>query len=231
MSYNPMIIIYGVNLQAEALCEYIMQEKKGEVIGFMVDKEYKVTENLRGLPVYNTDEVFEEVDNRKVEICLSFGYKNMIKNRQEKYNLCKDNGFKIFSYISSSANIYTDSIGEGVNIYPGTIIAPHVKIGAGTFIECGVTISHHTEIGRFNFIAPGVTICGKVSTGGNCFIGAGAKLINGVKLDEYVFVGAGAKVSTNQNTMSTVLPERSNSTEKNSFKMMEYMFKNDKNKQ
>lgn len=221
-----MIAIYGINQQAQVLHRLIEDEKCGGAVCYVVDKEYKKTDTLHKLPVLTFEEFIQQFSSDQCSICLSFGYKNMVKNREEKFYKCKEAGYEIYSFISKNANVYTASIGEGCIIYPGTTIMPFAEIGKGTFIESGVVIAHHTRIGSFNFIAPGAHFCGAVTTGKNCFIGGAAEIVNSVSLADGVFVGAGAKVSHDIYSASSVLPARSYINEYSAECMMNRMFDN-----
>lgn len=176
---SPKIIIYGTNLQAASLFKMITLEGQGVVEGFVVDSGYKKFEEFQGCKVYELNAMVDAFSPDEYKICLSFGYKNMVHNRKEKFYLCKDLGYRLYSFISNKAIVYTDLIGEGCNIFPGTILEPFVEIGEGSFIECGCVISHHTKIGSFNFLAPGVHFCGDINTGENCFFGGASEITNG----------------------------------------------------
>lgn len=218
------ILIYGTNLQAAALYTMIRAEEQAEVAAFVVDSDYRKNDTYCGIPVVDFENIEYLFSPDIYEICLSFGYKNMVRNREEKFNKCRGLGYHIYSFISKKANVYTTSIGEGCNIYPGTTIAPFVEIGKGSFIECGNVIAHHTRIGDFNFIAPGAHFCGAVTTGKNCFIGSASEIINGCTLGNFVFIGAMSKVSKNIKAKEVVMPPRSEKSNKTSDEMMLYMF-------
>lgn len=229
----PKIVIYGTNLQAAALYKMIRVEQQAEVEAFIVDRNYRKCNTFEGLEVVDFENIEYLFPKDKYKICLSFGYKNMMYNRKEKFSICKEMGYELYTFVSKNAMIYTDKIGEGSNIYPGTILAPFSEIGKGSFIECGCVIAHHTKIGEYNFVAPGVHFCGAVVTGHNCFIGSAAEIINGCRLGNDVFIAASAKVSRDIDNKGVVLPsEKHRKIEKKSFEMMEYMFEksNERNK-
>lgn len=202
----------------------IEQEEQAEVAGFTVDLDYMKAEELLGFPVTPSSEMVAKFPPGEYEVCLSFGYKNMVYNRKEKFDECKKRGYTIFSFVSKAAHIYTEEIGEGCNIYPGATIMPFAKIGKGCFIEAGCIIAHHTNIGEFNFIAPGVHFCGAVTTGNNCFFGGAAEIINNCVIGKEVFIGAGAIVTKNLSKGETVLPAKSILVYKSSAETMKYMF-------
>lgn len=171
------ILIYGINRQAQSLYKMITAEQAAEVMGFLADDDYIRSEILCDMPVISTSKLSALYSAKEYSICLSFGYKNMVHNRKEKFDFCKSLGYSIFSFISKNAVIYTSDIGEGCNIYPGTILAPNVSIGKGCFIEMGSIIAHDTKIGDFNFIAPGVHFCGGITTEEHCFFGSSFEIM------------------------------------------------------
>lgn len=228
MHQIPKIVIYGVNQQAAQLCVLIEKEEQAIVEAFIIDKDYKTCDEFCSKPVVTSDMLEEMYPNDTYSICLSFGYKNMVHNREAKFNWCKEKGYSIYTFISKNAILYTDTIGEGCNIYPGTILSPFVKVGRGNFIEAGCVIAHDTKLGDFNFIAPGVHFCGDVTTGANCFFGGAAEIVNGVVIGDEVFVGAAAKVSRNIEAKSAILPAQSTCLGNKAFEIMEKMFKGEK---
>jgi len=220
----PKIIIFGTNLQAATLWKMITQEEQAVVEAFIIDKEYRKCDEFQGLPVVNSEDMVEKFPPSKYKVCLSFAYKNMVHNRRNIFNKCKDMGYEIYTFISKNAMVYTDDIGEGANIYPGVLLAPFVKVGTGSFIDFGCVIAHHSEIGDFNYMAPGVRFCGDISTGSNCFFGAASMVNNGCKLSKEVFVSSNAKVTKNVKERGVVLTSKLK-MQLDSFDVMKMMFK------
>ena len=185
------IIIYGTNLQAQQLKAYIEEEWGQTIAGFVVDREYKKQEKLLDRPVVCFENILKIFPPEYYQIILSFGYKNMVRNRKEKYDRCKCLGYTVPSFISKNANVYTTHIGEGTIIYPGVTIGPYVKIGLGNFFEISTTIAHHTEIGDFNFFAPKVAVSGNVTIGDHCFFGISSVILNNICVADLSLIGAG----------------------------------------
>ena len=219
------IIIYGTNMQAQALYKMITQEQQAKVCAFVVDSNYKKFDEMLGLPVYEAEKMRELFPPEQYQVCLSFGYKNMVRNREEKFWQCKKQGYTIYTFISKNAYVYTSDIEEGCNIYPGTTIMPFVKIGKGCFIEAGCTIAHHTKIGSFNFIAPGAHFCGDVKSGRNCFFGGACEVVNSCELADFCFIAAGTKVSRDLSAETAIMPAASVVANEDAFSMMEKMFR------
>lgn len=194
MDKSRKLLIYGINQQAQQICYYLLRE--GHCVeAFCVDKLYYKSATLIGKPVVYFEEITEKYPPNMYDIILSFGYKNMIANRQEKYILCQKLGYNMPSFISKDAHVYTDKIGKGVIIYPNVVIEPFVKIGDGCFIESSCSIGHHSIIGNFNFFALGVTTGGGTVIENNCFLGLSSIISSGKKVAEKSIVGAGVCVT------------------------------------
>ena len=219
------ILIYGVSKQAQTLYKLITMEQKADILAFIVDARFKKADELLGLPIIEIDEAFRTYSQEDVKICLGFGYKNMVHNREEKFRYCKRKGYAIYTYVSDKCINYCETIGEGSIIYPGTILQPFTSIGEGSFIEAGCVIAHHTQIGDYNFIAPGVHFCGSVKTGRNCFFGGAAEIINDVTIGNEVFVSAGAKVGKDLQDRVAVKSSHCEVSGNDSFTTMGRMFR------
>jgi sugar O-acyltransferase (sialic acid O-acetyltransferase NeuD family) len=178
-------------MQAQQLKYYIENEKLYKIESFVVDSAYKKSEYLDGLKVVEFEKIRNMYEPEDFEIVLSFGYKNMMDNRKNKFQLCKELGYNCFTYISNDARVYTDNIGEGTIVYPNVTIAPNTKIGIGNFFEINSTIAHNTIIGNFNFFAPSVTVSGATKIGDNCFFGIGSVVFNKLEISNYSLIGAG----------------------------------------
>lgn len=203
MGLQKKILIYGINQQAQQIYYYLLNEGYS-VEAFCVDKGYYKEAYLLNKPVVYFENICEIYPPEEYSIILSFGYKNMMANRQEKYNVCHELGYETPTFISKSAKVYTNEIGDGVIIYPNVVIEPFVKIGKGCFIESSCSIAHHCTIGNFNFFALGVTTGGGVVTEDNCFFGLSSIISTGKKIGKRTLVGAGVCV-TNDTLPGTAL--------------------------
>lgn len=189
------VIIYGVSHQAQQLSVYLREDGLVDVCAFVVDSAYKKIDELLDLPVYDFESVSDRFPPEEYQIVLSFGYKNMVKNRQEKYNACKELGYTLYTYISKKSDVYSDEIGEGTIIYPHVFLAPFTKIGKGCFIENSVSVAHNTSIGDFCFLAPCAVVCGDNEIGSNCFLGTNSTINNALHVANRTLVAAGAVLS------------------------------------
>ena len=97
----------------------------------------------------------------------------------------------------------------GVDIGPGAVIGPGLRISHGT----GLVIGGHARLGRGVHLLHGVTIGsphpGRVekmpTIGDRVFIGAGAKVIGDIAIGDDVFIGVNAVVAVDVPSGSRVL--------------------------
>lgn len=201
------VVIYGIKQQAQQLCFYIENEGCAEVAAFVVDREYQTCRNLCGHPVLCFEDALVQYPPQEYKMVVSFAYQHMVHDREEKCLKSRRVGYHLFTFVSQYATVFTESIGEGVIIYPGCHVACGVVLGDGNFLETGVTIAHHTRVGNWNFFAPAATVCGNVIIGDHNFIGSNATVISSVVLENEVLVGAGAVVQNAEN-QNVYLPAR-----------------------
>ena len=168
----------------------ILRHEGVEVIGYVIDKSYKTNDCFNNLPVYAFEDVNNLLDVTRVEFVLSLGYSSMNEHRESKYDICKSRGYKVFTFISNRAIVYSNKIGEGSLILPGTYIGPFSEVGICTVIRPGTVLAHHDKIGDFNWIADGCTFGGGVTCGSHCFLGLGTTVRNEISVADYTFTGA-----------------------------------------
>lgn len=97
----------------------------------------------------------------------------------------------------------------GVDIAPGAVIGPGLRISHGT----GLVIGGYARLGRGALLLHGVTIgsphpgrVGKMPViGDNLFIGAGARVIGDITIGDDVFIGVNAIVAVDVPSGSRVL--------------------------
>lgn len=184
------IIIVGTSELSMCFFRSLKYEKEYEVVAFTVNKEYITNNDIEGIPVVPFEKLSQTLNMSECEIALTVGYKKMNDIREYFYNECKRQGYKILTYISPKATVYTDIIGEGTLIYPGTYIGPYCEIGIANIIHMQVCVSHHIKTGNFNFFAGGTMIGGDVEIGSNCFIGMDNTIRNGIQIGDRVLIGA-----------------------------------------
>lgn len=175
----------------------ILRKESYEILGFTVDSAYIASDEYYNYPVFPFEKITEKIDLRSLEFALALGYSKMNDNRKAKFNQCKSNSFKVFTFISKHAQVYSQQIGEGSIIMPGCYIGPYSEIGKCTVVRPGTVLAHHDKIGDYNWIADSCTFGGGVKMGDNCFIGLGSTVRNELSIEDYTLVGAHTYIGKN----------------------------------
>ena len=202
-------IIFGTDQFAEILYEYLLKEGQVEIIAFTINREYKIKETFKDLPVI----CFEEIETHYppdiygIYICL--GYTKMNFFRAEKFAQAKKKGYTILNYTHPSALVLSEDLGEGNIIMEGVTIGIGCSIGNGNVFWARAHLAHHTQVGDFNFFTISVAIAGNIIIQNNCFFGNNCTVKNGLKIASYTLVGAGCYLSENTQEYSVYVPARS----------------------
>lgn len=200
------IIIYGTGDLASQLYRYMNMDNRYEVDAFTVEKQYCSSDCFCGLPVipFETIEKTFSPDNYKVLVCV--GYNNMNRTRARVFDLVKDKGYKIASFIHSTATILTNDLGTGNIILENVTLSIGSKVGIGNIIYNNAVLSHDVKIGDFNLIAAATCFLGCSSVENFCFVGGNSTIKDKVKINDYSLIGAGTYINKSTKPGSVYVP-------------------------
>lgn len=201
------VIIFGTSNFSTCLHRILSVEGVHKVLAYTVTREYLNESELEGLPVVAFEDLQDIFNMSECEIALTIGYTNMNDNRKYVYELCKNNKYSIFTYVSTKALVYSNDIGEGSLIYPGVFIGPYVRIGKCVVLHMQVSVTHHNFIGDYSFFADGTVVGGETTFGNNCFVGMSCIIRNEIKIGNRVFIGAGCVINNNLNDKDAMKAE------------------------
>ncbi len=126
-------------------------------------------------------------------LIIGIGYKHM-GVRASLYNSFK-NKIPFASIVHSTSWVDPSvKIGEGVIIYPGTIIDTGCILNDNIVINVGCTIAHDTEIGAHCFISPSVALAGFIYVGEQSILGINCTVIDNIKIVSNTQIGGGGVV-------------------------------------
>lgn len=202
------LIIFGVGEQAEIAYYYFKNDSDYEVVAFTADREYCTKKSLFEIPVIAFDELTELYPIGSHHVFIAVGYNQVNKLREEKYLACKAMGYKIASYISKRASVFTDIIGENAFILEDNTIQPFVKIGNNVTLWSGNHIGHHSVIEDHCFITSHVVISGGVTVGQNSFLGVNSTFRDHIKVGSYNVIGAGAIIMSDTEDEAVYIAEK-----------------------
>lgn len=160
-------------------------------------------------PVIALEELASKFPPNETGIYICIGYKKMNMYRQKIFEIVKNSGFTILSYVHPSALISTDDLGIGNLIFERVMIGAFTKLGNGNICYPNSMIAHHTVIGDFNFFAISSSVAGKVLIGNNCFIGNNSSTKDRIIMKDYTLLGAGSYLSFNTNDFDVIVPAKS----------------------
>lgn len=132
-------------------------------------------------------------------------------------------GVRVASAISPSAQISNGAhIGDGVIMFPNTVVNVGATIEAHVTLNVGATVSHDSRVGRYANLNPGARIAGNAVIGVGAYVGMGANVIQSVKIGDWVTVGAGATVIADlpEGVTAVGVPARIIKTTKNSYELL-----------
>lgn len=216
------LVIFGDTAFSERLCKYITCEGVDRVVAFTQEKDYISNRELQGLPVLPFEDLSTLVKD-EFEIILGIGYTKMNQLKKKLYELCISNGYKVATYISSNAIVYSDDIQEGCFIAPGAIVGPGCSMGKCNYLESAVVLSHDNKLGDYNFLSTNTVFGGFSKVVNNCFFGlhctikdditiassnlfgSAANVIKSVSTTEGVYVGNPARLLKDKNSMETTI--------------------------
>ncbi|MBD1878318.1 acetyltransferase [Coleofasciculus sp. FACHB-T130] len=189
------IVIFGTGDIAQLAHFYLTHDSNHEVVAFTVDREYLKLSEFCGLPLVPFDEVEQNYSPEVHEMFIAVSYAKLNTVRTNKYNLAKQKGYKLISYISSKTTHWGDTqIGDNCFILEDVTIQPFVKIGNNVTVWSGNHIGHHSEIKDNCFITSHVVISGGVKICESCFIGVNATIRDHVTVAKGCVIGAGALI-------------------------------------
>ena len=195
------IIIFGCKDVAQLAKFYIENDLKysttHKVVAFSVDKKFKKQEIFDGLPVID----FEDVQNLfPCEENLFFAPMTGVKMnsiREDVYNRIKQKGYNLFSYISSKATNFANSIGENCFILEDNTIQPFVNIGNNVVMWSGNHIGHHSIIKDNVFFTSHIVLSGHCDVGENSWFGVNCTIRDYTIIKPKTLVAMGSLLTKN----------------------------------
>ncbi|RUR08741.1 acetyltransferase [Legionella sp. km772] len=200
------VILAGNAITAEILYNYLLQDKRYQVMGLTVDDEYAAQGGIKELETIPFSQVAATYKPETHQIIMAMGYNDINQTRESMFFRLKNLGYHIETYIHPDAKIYTQyPIGEGSVIMPSAVVEPHVRVGVNSMIWVNVTLAHHSQVEDHCWLASGAVISGSAQIKRNVFIGVNATITNEIIVNEYCIIGAGALITKNTKASSVHL--------------------------
>lgn len=198
-------VLFGNEKYASAIYHYLTNDSDLEVVAFTVDEQYIDRPDKHELPVvaFETVEKFYPPDKFHMLIALSFKQQNQL--RYQRYMQAKHKGYRLASYVASSASVWNAEIGENCIILDQVVMQPFVTVGANTIISSNAFIGHHSTVGSNCFISAHATIAGGATIGDFSLIGMNSSVREGIEIGQSCTVGSSSAVIRNIDDGQTVV--------------------------
>lgn len=188
------LIIFGLGDMGRVANFYFTNDSEYEVAAFTVNKDFLEDDNFEGLPVVAFEDIVEHYNPSDYDMYIAVGYKNLNKERAKLYDEAKAKGYKLATYVSSKATVWTKDIGENTFILEDNTIQPFVKIGNNVILWSGNHVGHDVVIKDHCFVTSHVVLSGRVELGEYCFMGVNSTVRDQVKIAEECLIAAGALI-------------------------------------
>jgi sugar O-acyltransferase (sialic acid O-acetyltransferase NeuD family) len=185
------LLILGTRPYALAFADAFSDLPGFQVAGFVenLDRE-RCRETMEGLPIYWIDDLPPFVPTHGVICSLSTTLRHRFIEPVEQM------GFEFVTLVHPTAYVSRKStLGKGLSLNVGSIVAGYTAIGSYVQINRGVTIGHHTTIEDYVTLQPGVQLAGNCHIRHHTYLGLGAVIVDGVTIGAHSVVGAGAVVT------------------------------------
>lgn len=187
------LIIVGAGEFGEIAYEYFTEDSQYEVSAFAVERKYRQTDELHGLPVVDFEDMEKRYPPSAYETFVAVTYVKLNRVRKRLFDLCKRKGYTCATYVSSYAFFWKNAeIGENSFVFEDNTIQYHVKIGNNVVLWSGNHIGHRTVIEDDVWLTSHDVISGFCHIGRGSFIGVNVSVGDNVSIAEDVVVGAGA---------------------------------------
>ena len=187
------LVIIGAGEFGQIAYEYFTYDSEYEVIAFAVERKYRKTDELYGLPIINFENIEEYYPPEDYEVFVAITYVKLNTERTRLYLKCKELGYHCATYISSHAFVWHNvKIGENSFVFENNTLQHHVNIGNNVILWSGNHIGHGTVIGENCWLTSHCVISGFCRIGKGSFLGVNATLGDNVELGEDTVFGAGA---------------------------------------
>ena len=192
------VVIFGNGELADIAYFYLKHDSPHEVVAFTADTKYIKDNVLSGLPLVPFEEIELIYPPDEFKMFIPLSYKNVNKQRAEKYHSAKSKGYKLISYVSSKATTWPGLVvGENCFILEDNVIQPFVEIGNNVILWSGNHIGHHSKIKDHCFLASHIVVSGGVVIESFCFLGVNATIRDHITISKECIIGAGTLILKN----------------------------------
>jgi sugar O-acyltransferase (sialic acid O-acetyltransferase NeuD family) len=181
----------GVGREVALLIQQINRDKpRWNLLGFLDDNRELHNKDINGFKVLGDLHYMDNLRDMYVVLAVA-NYKVKKRLAEEAAN----RKLRFANIIHPSVDVSgTNSMGEGLVIYPGVVMTTNIYIGNHVIISPKCGIGHQSVIENYCSLLWNVNISGNVLLKEGCLIGSGATVIQNITVGRETIVGAGSVV-------------------------------------
>jgi sugar O-acyltransferase (sialic acid O-acetyltransferase NeuD family) len=207
------LVVFGTGDIGELADFYFANDSENRVVAFTVDGAFLKQDSFCGKPVVPFEELLQHYPPHRHDFFAAVSYTSLNKVRAAKVAAARSQGYRIASYVSSKATVFSDfKAAENVFILEDNTIQPFARIGNNVTLWSGNHIGHHSVIEDDCFITSHVVISGGVRIGAASFVGVNVTIRDHVQIGRRCVLGAGSLIlsdAPDESVFSPGLTERS----------------------
>lgn len=189
------IYLVGASTTAIRVVELIKYHKLYNIKGFIVDDNYKNTDEYYGLPLLSLSE-FKQIENYiKIPIFICIGWNRLNLDRKNVFESFKE--FNLINIISPTAIIRGEVLGRNIYIGDNCIIDIKTKIFDNVFLDHNVFLGYNVTIRKHAFLGVRTVFGGSVVVGEQCFVGMGALIFDKTIVGNRCIISGGEIIKRN----------------------------------
>ena len=188
---NQRIAIIGSGDLGQSIAHYAQNNGFG-IVGFYDD--FQQSTNVKGIPILGKlDKIVSDYKEHIYDaLVCAVGY-NHFDFREKVFNKYHhEKGIPFATIIDSTCHVdSTASIGDGVVIFPTSMVDKGCVIEDNVLLNVGVTIAHDSHIKEHSFLSPRVAVAGFSTIGKRCMIGINSTIIDNISVCDDTRMGGG----------------------------------------
>ena len=112
------VVVFGTGNQAKLIHYFLTHDSEHEVVGFTVESKYIKNIEFLNLPVVPFEKITVKYPPSDYDMFIALGPHDRNELRERVFDIIKDKGYSLISYISSKAQTWPDLVyGENVFIF------------------------------------------------------------------------------------------------------------------
>jgi len=183
---------FGLQIAQYLLSDAASGQLRGYAIKGVIDDTFAESPSLPYFPLPYLGSIVDYRPDQEDVLLIAIGSPR--GRRIVHRNLLKA-GARFMTYVHPSSYVAADAeLGEGVVIFPNSVINSKVVVGAFSVINVFCSIGHGAAIGEFSVLSPYAALNGDARIGSDCFLGTRATVFPCVSMGNLCVVDTHAYV-------------------------------------